>query len=147
MVMRLPNAEPHRGREHGSAMIEFMLLAIVLIVPLSLGMVDVSNYFSALMAGQSAAVEAARAYSLTPSAHLGAFDAQAIPQAIAQKVMADSGIHYRNFQLKIVCSATPCLTPGASIKAIVDFRANLRTLSRPIHVEEIEPVDAWVVSR
>jgi Flp pilus assembly protein TadG len=141
--MRLPNADHHSGREHGSAMIEFMLLAIVLIVPISLGMVDVSNYFSALMAGESAAVEAARAYSLTPSAHLGALDAR----RIAQKVIDDSGIHYRNFQLKIICSATPCLAPGASIKAIVDFRADLRTLSRPIHVEEIEPVDAWVVGR
>jgi Flp pilus assembly protein TadG len=141
--MRSQNVENRHGRERGSAMIEFMLFAILLLVPLSLGMVDVSNYFSALMAGESAAREAARGYSQAPSTQLGASSAQ----AIALKVLDDSGVRYHDFKLRIACSATPCLTPGASIRAIVDLRTDLRSSSRAIHVEEIEPVDVWVTSR
>jgi hypothetical protein len=62
-------------------------------------------------------------------------------------VLGDAGIRYRDFKLRITCSASPCLTPGASITAVVDLRADLRVLSRAIHVEEIEPVDSWVMSR
>jgi Flp pilus assembly protein TadG len=136
--MRSQNVDRRRDRERGSAMIEFMLFAVLLFVPLSLGMADVSNYFSALMAGESAAREAARGYSLAPSSQLGASAAQ----AIAIKVLGDAGIRYRDFKLRITCSASPCLTPGASITAVVDLRADLRVLSRAIHVEEIEPVDS-----
>jgi Flp pilus assembly protein TadG len=124
-------------------MIEFMLFAILLFMPLSLGMVDVSHYFSALMACQSAAREAARGYSFASSTQLGNANAQ----AIAMRVLADSGIRYRDFKLRIVCTANPCLSPGASIRAIVDLQTDLRTISRAIHVEEAEPVDAWVTSK
>lgn len=124
-------------------MIEFFLLGVLLLVPLSLGMADLSNYFSALMAGESAAREAVRAYALAPTSQLGAMDAQ----TIATRVLGDSGIRYRDFKLRIICSANPCLTPGASIRALIDLRTDLRSVSRSIHVEEIEPVDSWVVSR
>lgn len=141
--MPSPSVESRYERERGSAMIEFLLFGILLLVPLSLGMVDLSNYFSALMAGESAAREAARGYSLAPTTQL----AEANGQAIALRVLADSGVHYRDFRLRVICSANPCLTPGASIRAIVDLRVDLRVLSRSIHVEEIEPVDSWVMSR
>ena len=141
--MPLPNTERRSEHERGSAMIEFFLFGILLLLPLSLGMADVSNYFSALMAGESAAREAARGYSLANTSPLGAAHAQ----AIALQVLADSGARYRDFKLRIVCSAAPCLTPGASIRAIVDFRVDLQTMSRSIHVEEIEPVDSWVARR
>ena len=141
--MRLQRAEHLDQRERGSAIIEFLLFGILLLVPLALGMVDVSNYFSALMAGQSAAREAARSYSLSPSSQI----AEANAQVIALRILADSGVEYHDFRLRVVCSAYPCLTPGASVKALVDFRTDLRVVSRTIHVEETEPVDAWVIGR
>lgn len=141
--MPSPSADHRCKGERGSAMIEFFLFGILLLVPLSLGIVDLSNYFSGLMAGESAAREAARSYSLTPTRSLAEVNAH----AIALRVLADSGIHYRDFKLQIVCSANPCLTPGASIRAIIDLRVDLRAQSRSIHVEEIEPVDSWVMSR
>jgi len=141
--MRLPRVEQLDQRERGSAIIEFLLFGILLLVPLALGMVDVSNYFSALMAGQSAAREAARSYSLSPSSQI----AEANAQVIALRILADSGIEYHDFRLRVVCSAYPCLTPGAWVKALVDFRTDLRVVSRAIHVEETEPVDAWVIGR
>lgn len=141
--MPSPNAEPRSEYERGSAMVEFFLFGIVLMVPLSLGIVDVSNYFSALMAGESAAREAARSYSLSPGSQLGADNAQ----VIANQVLADSGIRYRDLKLRITCSADPCLSSGASIRASVDFRTDLRILTPSIHVEEMQPVDSWVRSR
>lgn len=141
--MQLPRVERLGQGERGSAIIEFLLFGICLLVPLALGMVDVSHYFSALMAGQSAAREAARSYSLSPSTPI----AEANAQAIALRVLADSGVQYRDFRLRVVCSADPCLTPGASVRALVDFRADLRVASRAIHVEEIEPIDSWVMGR
>ena len=141
--MRLPRVDHLAQRERGSAIIEFLLFGILLLVPLALGMVDVSNYFSALMAGQSAAREAARSYSLSPSSQI----ADANAQVIALRILADSGVEYHDFRLRVVCSAYPCLTPGASVKALVDFRTDLRVVSRAIHVEETEPVDAWVMGR
>jgi len=124
-------------------MIEFILFAIVLFVPLSLGMADTSNYFSALMASQSAAREAARGYSLSPSGSLGLINAQ----RIALTVLGDSGIHYHNFKLGISCSRNPCLSPGGSVTATVDLNMDFRSFSRAIHVEEVEPVDVWVGAR
>ena len=141
--MQLPRVEDLDQRERGSAIIEFLLFGLLLLVPLALGMVDVSNYFSALMAGQSAAREAARSYSLSPSTQI----AEANAQAIALRVLDDSGVQYRDFKLRVVCSAYPCLTPGASVRAHVDFRTDLRVVSRVIHVEEMEPVDSWVMGR
>lgn len=124
-------------------MIEVFFLGVVLLVPLSLGMVDVSNYFSALMAGENAAREAARSYSLAATSHLGEVNAQ----LIAEQVLADSGIRYSELKMRFVCSHNPCLTSGASIKAIVEFRTELRIMAPSVHVEEIEPVASWVESR
>ena len=141
--MQLPRVEHLDQSERGSAIIEFLLFGILLLVPLALGMVDVSNYFNALMAGQSAAREAARSYSLSPSPHIAETNAH----AIALQVLADSGVQFHDFRLRVVCSADPCLTPGASVRALVDFRTDLRVVSRAIHVEEKEPIDSWVMAR
>jgi len=140
--MPLPNTKSPSECERGSAMIEFFLFGILLMVPLSLGIVDVANYFSALMAGQSAAREAARGYSLSPGSQLGADNAL----MIANQVLTDSGIRYRDLKLRIICSTDPCLSSGASIRAYVDFRTDLRILTPSIHVEEMQPVDSWVRS-
>lgn len=131
------------GEEVGSAMIEFMLFGILLLVPMTLGLADVANYYSVLMAGENAAREAARAFVLAPTAR----EANARSRAMVITVLADSRARYRNFNLRIECSAAPCLTPGASVRAVLDLQARLRIVSIPVHVEEIEPVASWVPKR
>jgi len=124
-------------------MIEFMLFGILLLVPMTLGLVDVANYYSVLMAGENAAREAARAFVLAPTAP----EADAKSRAMAITVLADSRVQYRNFNLHIECSNSPCLTPGASVRAVLGLQARLRIISIPVHVEEVEPVDSWVPKR
>lgn len=124
-------------------MIEVFLLGVVLLVPLALGTVDVSNYFSALMAGENAAREAARSYSLAATSRIGAANAQ----LIVEQVLADSGVRYVDLKTSFVCSKDPCLTAGASIRAIVDFRTELRITAPSIHAEETQPIESWVATR
>lgn len=141
--MRYLNRSGRMGGEIGSAMIEFMLFGVLLLVPMTLGLADVANYYSVLMAGENAAREAARAFVLTPTAR----EANAKSRAMAITVLADSRARYRNLNLRIECSASPCLTPGASVRVVLDLQARLRIVSTPVHVEEIEPVASWVPKR
>ncbi len=141
--MRYLNRSRYLGKEVGSAMIEFMLFGVLLLVPMTLGLADVANYYSVLMAGENAAREAARAFVLTSTAR----EANAESRAMAITVLADSRARYRNFNLRIECSASPCLTPGASVRAVLDLQARLRVVSIPIHVEEVELVAAWIPKR
>jgi len=137
--MRFLSVDSRTTKQRGSAMIEFLLLGILLLVPLSLGMTDLSNYFNALMAGESAAREAVRGYAMADNSQIGEVKAH----EIALLVLSDSNVGYRDFTLRIRCSSMPCLTPGGTISASVDFRVDLRFLSPTIHVLENEPISSW----
>jgi Flp pilus assembly protein TadG len=105
-------------RDDGSAIIEFSILSVVLMIPLVYIVLSVFAVQNAAYAVTAATREAGRAFATTPPGG----DPQSRALAAARIAMADHGLDLAPDQLRIVaCSANPCLTPGASVTFRVDL--------------------------
>ena len=56
----------HQHRERGAAVVEFALIASLILLPLLLGIIQYSIYFYGYQAGANGAREGARAYAVDP---------------------------------------------------------------------------------
>jgi len=106
--------------EEGSAVVEFVFLGVLLMVPLvylvmTLGRIQAGSY-----AVSTAAREAGRAFVTAESGD----DAGARARAAADIAFADQGFDGMGV-LDIGCSATPCLTLDASIETTASVRVPL----------------------
>lgn len=128
--------------ESGNAIVEFVYLAVLLMVPLVYVLLTVFRVQGAAYAVSSAAREAGRVYASSTvddgSAADRAFTAAGI-------VMADSGLDLDPGQLRFRCSATPCLTPGETIDVSIDYDVALPLLPR--FLDGSAPASVHVTSR
>ncbi|MEO8329576.1 MAG: pilus assembly protein [Candidatus Nanopelagicales bacterium] len=133
-------------------MIEFIVLAVTLAVPLAYLVLAVFDIQRAAYGANSATREAARVFVLAPST------AQAEQQArdAAQVALADQGLSVSDGSFTISCSASPCLTPGARVQ--VSFRTLVRLpllpgfvagdiASVPVSASHTETVDVYAELR
>lgn len=111
-----------RGRrdENGTAIIEFVFLSIVLLIPLvylvlSLGRLQAGSYAVA-----AAAREAGRAFVTAE----GSEGAMARAEAAAAIAFEDQGFGDEG-RIEISCSSTPCLTPEARVSVQARVRVPL----------------------
>jgi Flp pilus assembly protein TadG len=113
-------------REAGNAIVEFVYLAVLLMVPLVYVLLTVFRVQSAAFAVSSAAREAGRVYVTSDSVD------EAGPRATAAAgiVMADSGLSLSAGDLRITCSATRCLQPGSRVQVAVTYRVTLPLVPR-----------------
>jgi Flp pilus assembly protein TadG len=107
-----------RDHEHGSALVEFSWLAILLLVPLLWGVLAVFEVQRAAFGVTAAARAAGRAYVLAPSDGAG----QRQARAVASQVLADHGIGSQQFSVLVKCeSATAgCHSGGAVVQVRVE---------------------------
>jgi Flp pilus assembly protein TadG len=136
------------GGDDGNAIVEFVYLAILMMIPLTYLLITVFRVQGATYAVSSATREAGRVFVTSASG-----DADARATAAASMVMADSGLELESGQLSIVCSARPCLTPGARVDVVIGYDVALPFLPRfldgavpaSIHVEgrHLEVVDRF----
>ena len=115
-----------RPKDDGGAMIEFILLAVVVAVPLAYLLLAVFDIQRSAYGASAATREAARVFVRAPStvvAEQRARDAAAVS-------LADHGIELEDGDLVISCSASPCLTPGASVQ--VSFRTRVELPLIPV---------------
>jgi Flp pilus assembly protein TadG len=134
--------------DDGNAMIEFVYLAVLMLVPLTYLLLTVFRVQGATYAVSSATREAGRVF-VTSAA--GEADGRAA--SAASLVMADSGLDLDTSQLQIRCSAHPCNTPGANVNVAIGYDVDLpflprfldRLLPSSIHVEgrHLEVVDRF----
>jgi hypothetical protein len=134
--------------DDGNAIVEFVYLAILMMIPLAYLLITVFRVQGATYAVSSATREAGRVFVTSES---GEADARAT--IAASIVMADSGLELDDRQLRIVCSARPCLTPGAHVDVVIGYDVALPFLSRfldgalpaSIHVQgrHLEVVDRF----
>jgi Flp pilus assembly protein TadG len=134
--------------DDGNAIVEFVYLAILMMIPLAYLLITVFRVQGATYAVSSATREAGRVFVTSES---GEADARAT--IAASIVMADSGLELDDRQLRIVCSARPCLTPGAHVDVVIGYDVALPFLPRfldgvlpaNIHVEgrHLEVVDRF----
>jgi Flp pilus assembly protein TadG len=125
LLARRVQALAGAGKEEtGNAIIEFVFLAVLLMVPLVYVLLTVLRVQGASYAVSSAAREAGRVYVTTAA---GA-DPEAEAFAAASMVMADSGLELSPGQLHIECR--DCRRPGATVPVSIDYEVGLPFLPR-----------------
>jgi Flp pilus assembly protein TadG len=112
------------GDESGNAIIEFVYLAILLMVPLVYVLLTVFQVQRAAYAVSSAAREAGRVYATSETGE----DPYERAFAAASIVMADSGLELSRSQLQIPCDG--CLEPGGTVPVVIEYDVGLPLLPR-----------------
>lgn len=109
--------------ERGTAIVEFVWLAILLLVPLLYIVLAVFDTQRSAYAASAAARSASRAFVTAPDEST----AYSRAQAAARLAFGDQGIDAADFTLTITCSPDPrhCLTPGSVVAAEVHSAADL----------------------
>ena len=109
--------------QRGTALVEFVWLAILLLVPLLYVVLAVFETQRAAYAASAAARSATRAFVTAPDQR----SAFARADAAARLAFGDQGIDAPDFSLTITCRPDPqrCLTPGSVVSAEVRSAADL----------------------
>lgn len=102
-----------RRTDRGTAIVEFVWLAILLLVPLLYVLLAVFDTQRAAYAASAAARSASRAFVTSPDQGTG----RARAQAAALLAFHDQGIEADGFSLRLTCRPDPsaCLTPGSVV--------------------------------
>jgi len=110
----------------GNAIVEFVYLAVLLMVPLVYVLLTVFAVQRAAYAASSAAREAGRVYATSDTVD------DAGPRALiaARIVMRDSGLPLDDRELRITCSTSPCLQPGSRVHVVIIYDVSLPLLPR-----------------
>jgi hypothetical protein len=133
-------------------MIEFILLAVVIAVPLAYLLLAVFDVQRNAYGASSATREAARVFVRAPSTAVG--EQRAL--AAAEISLADHGVSMSDGELVISCSTSPCLTPGASVRFTYRSRVDLPLIpvfgdqsmaSIPITASHTQVVDVYTQTR
>ncbi len=109
--------------QRGTAIVEFVWLAILLLVPLLYVVLAVFDTQRTAYAASAAARSATRAFLTAPDQQTGLARAQ----AAARLAFADQGIEAASFRLTIACRPVPTrgLSPGSVVSAEVRSAADL----------------------
>jgi Flp pilus assembly protein TadG len=112
-----------RRDQAGTAIVEFVWLAILLLVPLLYIVLAVFDTQRAAYAASAAARSASRAFVTAPDQAT----AYARAEAAARLAFGDQGIDTTAFTLRITCRPDPerCLAPGSVVAADVRSAAEL----------------------
>ncbi len=136
----------------GSATVEFVLLGVALLLPLTYVLTTVLTLQRSAYGLTQAAREAARGYVTTPSGSDGAARAT----AAADLALRDQGIDPRQVRITFDCSASPCLSPSGRLTVRVDTVVPLPwvpellgrpTAAVPVSAEHTEIVDPFAPVR
>ena len=140
-------ARSPRNDESGSAVVEFIVLAVVLLLPLVYLVLFMARVQAGTYAVSVAAREAGRAYVSSPS---GA-QAPGRAQAAADLAIADQG--FAGGTLTISCDGSPCLRPEGRVSAtsrvlvplplIPAFARGIIPLEVPVRATHVATVDRF----
>lgn len=134
-------------REAGSAIVEFIIVGVCVLVPLGYLVLAAGAVQSAVFASTHAVREAGRAFVTSATAEQGRQRAM----AAAALAFDDHGISLPPAAVEVGCAGGPCLTPGSTVVVIVEWRVPLPwlpgSLSQsapsllPVRAEHRIPVD------
>ena len=96
--------------EAGSALIEFLALAFLMLIPVMFLVITLGRIQAGSFAADTAVRSGTRAFITSPDDATAALRAQ----VAVELAFADQGFDNLNLQdaVQITCTATPCLTPG-----------------------------------
>lgn len=115
------------GSDDGNAIVEFVYLAVLLMLPLAYVLLTVFRVQQAAYAVSSAAREAGRVYATSDSVA----DASGRAYSAARIVMQDSNLSLAPENLEVSCSPSPCgLQPGSQVNVVMTYRVSLPLVPR-----------------
>ncbi len=123
------------GDESGSAVVEFVVLAVLLLVPLLYLVMTLGRVQAGAFAVSMAAREAGRAYvtAVTPES------APRRAQAAAHLAFSDQGFDTRRTRLALECDGSPCLRPDGRIA--VTARVTVPLPLVPAFARDVVPLE------
>ena len=137
-----------RSAEQGSAVIEFVFLGILLMIPLVYLVLMLGRLQAGAYAVSAAVRESGRAFVTAENED----SAHARAQAAATLAMENLGFGDAS-SLRIICSSSPCLTPGAEVRSeaevqvplplIPEFAHAVVPLEMPLRAENLSRVDPF----
>ena len=130
--------------DDGSVVLEFVVIAMGILVPLLYVALAVMHATGAAMATAQAARSAARAFSDASTPAQGVH----LARAAAQLAFADRGLVLPGDALHVSCHGT-CLAPGSRVSVDIDWRAPLpvplpivgKALAIPLHAHQDLQID------
>lgn len=135
--------------DEGSALIEFVALALLVLVPLIYIVMAVARVQSAAYAVTTAVREAGRVYATSGS------DAQGRQRAIAAAriALADHGLELPANGLHLHCAGGTCLAPGSRVEVSLSLSVPLPFLPQnlsaetdlaiPVSADHVEVIDTY----
>ena len=132
--MTVRRAGERSRSEEGSAIVEFVVLGVLLLVPLIYLVMSVSRVQAGSYAVTTAAREAGRAFVTAE----GGDDAAGRAHAAAAIAFADQGFGGMG-RLEISCSSTPCLTPDARVETTARVTVPLPLI--PAFARDVVPLE------
>jgi len=127
-------------KEDGSAIIEFVIYALPLFVPLVIYLTSINQGAQLQYEARNFARQLARAYVTSPNAQFTEARILAVKEVFVSSTFATNKIS-PNPSIEITCSLNPCLTPNGKIKISVGLTS--LTSGNFASATAIQTVDAW----
>ncbi len=138
--------------DNGSAVVEFTVLAIPLLIPIVMYLGVIHDNSTITNDLHNLARQSARAFITSPSEGNEEARLQSVLNVFVEKIFRPNGIAEIP-TLSVLCSATPCLTPNAKVEVTASlahyerhFTGFLRLIPSPasdFSATNTQVVDAW----
>jgi Flp pilus assembly protein TadG len=126
--------------EEGTAIIEFVIYALPLFVPLIIYLTSINQSAQIQYEARNFARQLARAYVTSPSQEFTGARILAVKEVFTTSSFATNKIDL-NPKIEITCSLSPCLTPTGKVSVTVHLTSIFSGTSA--NATAIQTVDAW----
>ncbi|MDA3022127.1 MAG: pilus assembly protein [Actinomycetota bacterium] len=136
-----------RSSEDGNAVIEFLVIGVLVLIPMAYLVLCVMRVQAATFASAQAVREAGRAFNSADSVSQG----QTAARTAARLAFSDQGFDFPESALRISCPESACLAPGSVAEVSLNWRVVLpwipagltSEVSVPIEVQHRVPIDEY----
>jgi Flp pilus assembly protein TadG len=126
--------------ENGSAIVEFVIFALPLFIPLVIYLTSVNHSAQIQYDARNLARQVARVYVTSPNQELTGARIQAVTDAFTSQSFAANRIAFPP-KIEIQCSLNPCLSPNGKVEVQVSLTS--KETGRSAVATAIQTVDAW----
>ncbi|MHB1212760.1 MAG: pilus assembly protein [Candidatus Nanopelagicales bacterium] len=132
---------PRTGDDTGSAIVEFVVLGIGLLIPLVFVVQAAMALHAAALASGLAVREAARAFGSAETVAEGRHRAD----VAARLAFADHGLDLPPGTMRVACADGPCLAPGSAVVVSLQWDVPLPWLrwAVPVAARQRVPIDDY----
>jgi Flp pilus assembly protein TadG len=138
--MKINSRKNFLKNQEGSAIIEFVIYALPLFIPLVIYLTSVNQSSEIQYEARNFARQIARAYVTSPSQELTEARVLAVTAVFAKSSFVKNRINSLP-KIEISCSLSPCLSPNGKVEVKVLLTSTLT--GRSASATAIQTVDAW----